>query len=52
MFQFASPSGLAVEGVGLRSLACCNCGFESHWGHRCLSVVSAVCCQVEVSVTD
>jgi hypothetical protein len=22
---------------------------ESHWGHGCLSVVSVVCCQVQVS---
>ena len=27
-------------------------GFESHRGHRCLSVVSIVCCQVEVSATS
>jgi len=26
-------------------------GFESHGGHGCLSVVSVVCCQVEVSAT-
>ena len=25
-----------------------NRGFESHRGHGCLSVVSVVCCQVEV----
>ena len=25
---------------------------KSHRGHRCLSVVSVVCCQVEVSATD
>ena len=25
--------------------------FESHRGHGCLSVVSVVCCQVEVSAT-
>ena len=36
----------------LRPLACWDCGFESHRGHECLSVVSAVCCQVEVSATD
>jgi len=33
-------------------LACCDRGFESHPGHGCLSVVSVVCCQIEVSVTD
>jgi hypothetical protein len=30
----------------------CDCGFESHRGHGCLSVVSVVCCHVEVSATD
>jgi hypothetical protein len=44
-------SGRAVQGVGLRPLACWDCGFESHRGHGCLSVVSVVCCQVEVSAT-
>ena len=39
------------KGVGLRPLACWDCGFESHRGHGCLSVVSVVCCQVEVSAT-
>jgi hypothetical protein len=37
------------EGVGLRPLACWDCRFKSHPGHRCLSLVSVVCCQVEVS---
>ena len=36
------------RGVGLRPLACWNCGFESRRGHGCLSLVSVVCCQVEV----
>ena len=40
------------KGVGLRPLACCDCGFESHCGHRNLFVVSVVCCQVEVSATS
>jgi hypothetical protein len=35
-----------------RPLACWDCGFESHRGNGCLSVVSVVCCQVEVSATD
>ena len=35
----------------LRPLVCKDCGFESHWGHGCLSVMSVVCCQVEVSAT-
>jgi hypothetical protein len=25
---------------------------KSHWGHGCLSLVSVVCCQVEVSATS
>ena len=29
-----------------------NCGFESHRGHICLSLLSFVCCQVEVSATS
>ena len=29
-----------------------DCGFESHRGHGLLSVVSVVCCQVEVSATN
>jgi hypothetical protein len=37
--------------VGLRPLACCDCGFESRWGHGCLSLVSAVCCQEAVSAS-
>jgi hypothetical protein len=36
----ADPSGRAVYGVGLRPSACGDRGFESHGGHRCLSVVS------------
>jgi len=35
--------------MGLRPLAC---GFESRAGHGCLSLVSVVCCQVEVSATS
>jgi hypothetical protein len=38
--------------VGLRPLAYYDCGFESHLGHGCLSLVSVVCCQVEVSATS
>jgi hypothetical protein len=37
---------------GRRPLACWDRGSESHWGHGRLSVVSAVCCQVEVSATS
>jgi len=32
--------------VGLRPLACWDCGFESRRERGCLSVVSVVCCQV------
>jgi hypothetical protein len=39
MAQAADPSDLAVQGVGLRPLGCWGHGFESHSGHRCLSVV-------------
>jgi hypothetical protein len=28
--------------VGLRPLACCDRGFESHWRHGCLTVVCVV----------
>jgi len=37
--------------VGLRPLADWNWGFESRRGRRCMSVVSVVCCQVEVSAS-
>jgi hypothetical protein len=33
-------------------LGCWVCGFESLLGHGCLSLVSVVCCKVEVSATD
>jgi len=35
-----------------KALACCDRGFESHPGLGCLCVVSVVCCQVDVTVTD
>ena len=35
--------------MAARSKVCWNYGLESCGGHGCLSVVSAVCCQVEVS---
>jgi hypothetical protein len=38
--------------VGLRSLGYWDCGFESLLAHGCLSLVSVVCCQVEVSATS
>ena len=37
-----------IRGVRLQPFACWACGFESHWGHGWLSLVSVVCCQVEV----
>jgi hypothetical protein len=49
--EVAGPSGHAVYGVGLRPLACWDCGFESRRGHGCLSLVSVACCQVEVSAS-
>jgi len=39
----ARPNGSAVLGVGLRPLACWDCGFEFHQGHERLSVVNDVC---------
>jgi hypothetical protein len=47
----ADRSGLAVLGVRLPSLAYLDCGFESRLGHGCLSLVSVMCWQVEVSAT-
>jgi hypothetical protein len=37
--------------VGLRLFGCWDYGFESRRGHGCLSLVSVVCCQVEVFAT-
>jgi hypothetical protein len=36
-------------GVGLWPSACWGCRFESRRGHGCLSFMSVMCCQVEVS---
>ena len=52
IFSKAGPSSREVYGVGLRSLACWDCWFESHRQHGCMSVVIVVCCQVEVSATS
>ena len=38
--------------VCMQIFACWDCGFESHRRHGCLSIVSGVCCQVEVSATS
>ena len=43
-----APNGIRSP----RPLACWDLGFESHRGHGYLSVVSVVCCQVEVSATS
>ena len=40
--QIADSGGRAVQGVGLRPLACWHCGFESRRRHGCLSSVSVV----------
>jgi hypothetical protein len=48
----ADPCGRAVQGVGLRLLACWDCGFESRRGLGCLYLMFVVCCQVEVSAKD
>jgi hypothetical protein len=47
----AGPSGRAIQGVGLRPLAYCDCGFESH---RSMGVCyeCVVCSHVEVSATS
>jgi formylmethanofuran dehydrogenase subunit E len=42
-------SGRAVYGIILHSLALRDCGFESHGGRGCLTLVGVVCCKVEVS---
>jgi len=42
------PSCRAVEAMGLRPLACWDCGFQFRRVRRCLFLVSVVCCQVEV----
>jgi hypothetical protein len=49
--NLVGPNGAAVEGVGLRPLACWDCGFESRRVHGCLSLVNVVWCQVKFSAT-
>jgi len=48
IIKCACPGDRAVKGVGPRSLAFWDCGFESLREHGCLSVV---CSQVEGSAT-
>jgi hypothetical protein len=45
----ADRSGRAGLSVGLGPLACWDCWFESRRWHGFLSLMSIVCCQVEVS---
>jgi hypothetical protein len=47
----ADPTGGAVEDEGLHAITCWGDGFGSRRGHGCLSLVSVVCCQVEVSAS-
>jgi hypothetical protein len=48
----ADRSGCAVQGVGLRTIACCDCRYESRRVHGSLSLVSVVCCQVSLRGAD
>jgi transposase len=52
--HFLHVSRIRVISLTLRLLMSyiCHLGFESHRGHGYLSVVSVVCCQVEVSATS
>ena len=45
-------SGRAVSGVGLRSFACWNCGFESRGRHGRRYLVIVVCYRIEVSASS
>jgi len=40
------------RGLRRRAARLLRCEFESHWTHRCFSVESVMCCQVEVSATS
>ena len=48
-YFLAGPNSRAFSGVGLGPLACWDCGFESRRRHGCSSVVSVVCCKIQVS---
>ena len=50
--RLISWSADRCDRVGMRQLACWDRGFESRRGPVCPSVVSVVCCQVEVSATS
>jgi hypothetical protein len=45
----AYPGGRAVKCVGFRLHFCWNYGFESRRGHGCWSLMSVLCCQIEIS---
>jgi hypothetical protein len=47
----SQPKTFFADGIR-RLVACWDCGFEYRRGHVRLSVVSVVCCQVEVSATS
>ena len=49
--KVVDPSGHVNLGVGMRPLACWDCGFEYSQRHEYLSLVSVVCCQVEDCVS-
>jgi len=52
-YNYLKPISVrAVKGVGLRPLACWDCGFESPRGHGFLSLVIVVCCQRSLRQTD
>jgi hypothetical protein len=42
--EVVNPGGRAVEGLGLRPLACRDCGFKFHQEQGYLSRVSVVSC--------
>jgi hypothetical protein len=50
-WQIVGPSGCAVLGVGLQALACWECALESRRVHEYLSLVSVMCCHVEISAS-
>jgi hypothetical protein len=45
------PVAARPKALRLQPFACWNSGFESRRGHGCISLVSVVCCQVDVSAT-
>ena len=45
------PTAARSKVYSLPLLACWDCGFESRQGHRCMSLISVVCCQEVVSAT-